>query len=146
MRYRISKTLLAETFDILRQCGEGRRECQALWVSAWHDPANIALVVHPQHRASAVGFENDNGWFNEFWLALAAEKQGIRVQIHTHPGGAYHSATDDAYPVIHQPGFLSLVIPRFAQGPIGFDGAYLAEIGPDGNWHEAIISDQLEVT
>jgi hypothetical protein len=67
------------------------------------------------------------------------------VQVHTHPGAAYHSTTDDAFPLIHSPGFLSLVIPRFAQGPIGFGDAFLAEIQPDGGWRAKSINDALEL-
>jgi hypothetical protein len=40
---------------------------------------------------------------------------------------------------------LSLVIPRFATGPIGFDGAYLTRIGCDGQWSQVTIPDHLEI-
>ncbi|MDB5513884.1 MAG: hypothetical protein JWQ17_642 [Tardiphaga sp.] len=33
------------------------------------------------------------------------------------------SKTDDDYPIIHKPGFLSLVIPGFGLGPVGFKDA-----------------------
>lgn len=81
---------------------------------------------------------------DEFWDHLAATKSGIRVQIHTHPASAYHSGTDDAYPIIHRPGFLSLVIPNFATGPIGFEGAYLAEFQEGGKWKQVPIDKHLE--
>ena len=102
----------------------------------WRDPACITEVVHPEHGASSVGFSLGNGWINEFWNRLATEKLGIRVQIHTHPGAAYHSSIDDAYPIIHSPGFLSLVIPNFGLGPIGFEAAFLAEINGKGSKKE----------
>jgi hypothetical protein len=101
--------------------------------------------VHPRHTASAVGFRVDNDWLNAFWMRLADEDLGVRFQIHTHPGAAYHSATDDAFPLIRAAGFLSLVIPRFAEGTIGFDGAYLTEVQPDGSWLEKAINDALEI-
>ena len=67
-------------------------------------------------------------------LALAAERRSIRAQVHTHPGAAYHSRTDDHYPIVAAPGLLSLVIPRFALGPVGLAGAHLAELQADGSW------------
>lgn len=94
---------------------------------------------------SAVGFQLDSAWLNRFWLDLADTGSGVRVQVHTHPGAAYHSGTDDAFPLINSTGFLSLVIPRFGQGPIGFDEAYLTEIQADGGWRQVSISDRLEV-
>jgi hypothetical protein len=145
MRYRVSADLLAKTFSVLRSCGAGRRECQVVWTSPWASPEIIREAVHPRHRVHSGGFEIDSAWINEFWLELARSEQGIRIQVHTHPQAAFHSAIDDAYPIIHSAGFLSLVIPRFALGRLGFDGAYLTEIQPDGTWREVPIASRLEV-
>jgi len=98
MRYRIPAALLAETFDVFRQCGGGQRECQLLWTSPWSEPEGIKAVVHPQHRAHAGGFELASDWVNRFWRDLARTGSGIRVQIHTHPHHAFHSSIDDAFP------------------------------------------------
>jgi hypothetical protein len=88
----------------------------------------------------------DDTWLNEFWLELGATGMGIRVQVHTHPGAAFHSRTDDEFPIIHTPGFLSLVIPNFGLGPIGFHEAYLAEIQPGGHWRKVAIASRLALT
>ena len=144
-RYRVPATVLGDTFAELRHCGRGEQECQVLWTSSWHDIEIIDRVVHPKHHARGDGFELDGAWLNVFWQELTATSSGIRVQIHTHPAGAFHSATDDAWPIIHTPSFLSLVIPRFANGPVGFTSAYLAELGESGTWEEVSISERLEV-
>lgn len=145
MRLQLPAALLDETFAALRHCGAGRRECQVLWVGPWARPETLTALVHPQHTASAVGFQMDEAWLNRFWLDLAARDLGVRVQIHTHPGAAYHSSIDDAFPLIRTPGFLSLVIPQFAQGAAGFDGAYLTRIEADGSWREQSIPEHLEI-
>jgi hypothetical protein len=56
------------------------------------------------------------------------------------------SKTDDDYPIIHKPGFLSLVIPGFGLGPVGFKDAYLTEIQSDGRWQEVSIPSRLVLT
>ena len=145
MKYRITRDLLAQTFSHFRACGAGRRECQVVWISPWKNPGTISTVVHTQHRAHAGGFDLDSAWLNQFWLQLARTEFGIRVQVHTHPYDAFHSDVDDAYPIIHSTGFLSLVIPRFATGRIGLDGAFLTEVGHNGTWHEVAIDSRLEV-
>jgi len=71
---------------------------------------------------------------------------GIRVQVHTHPAEAFHSAVDDAFPIIHTPGFLSLVIPNFGLGPVGFNDAFLTEIQHDGRWREVALAERIIVT
>lgn len=137
--------MLSETFAELRRCGCGIRECQVLWTSPWNNLATINRVVHPKHFARGDGFELDGAWLNAFWQELTATASGIRVQIHTHPGRAFHSPTDDEWPIIHTPGFLSLVIPRYAKGSAELTDAYLAELRQDGTWQEVPINERLEV-
>ena len=67
------------------------------------------------------------------------------MQVHTHPGRAFHSATDDRFPIVHLPGFLSLVIPNFGLGPVTFDGAYLAELTETGDWKKVPVTSRFEI-
>ena len=144
--YSLPRTMLDETFAHFRACGRGERECQSLWLSSWVTPGALARVVHSKHVAHEGGYVVDDAWLNEFWLMLADLNMGVRVQVHTHPGAAFHSPSDDAHPIIHRTGFLSLVIPNFAMGPVGFDDAYLTEIQADGRWKEVPIAARLVVT
>lgn len=134
---RVPTSVFEETFRRLRACGRGRDECQVLWVGPWADPGTVTEVVHPEHHGHRGGFEIDDAWLTRFWLRLATRGEGVRAQVHTHPGSAFHSDTDDAWPIVHLEGFLSLVIPDFAMGPITLERTYLAEIGRDGEFHDA---------
>jgi hypothetical protein len=144
--FRLPRRILDETFNHFRRCGAGRRECQTLWVGPWATPDCITEAVHPKHKAHMGGFELDDAWLSGFWLRLAEENLGIRIQVHTHPGEAFHSPIDDEFPIIHTPGFLSLVIPDFALGPIGFERAYLTEIQADGRWQQVSINERVVVS
>ena len=136
MTIRVSNDQLRETFRLLRDCGRAGRECQVLWLSAWHEPDRVLRVIHSKHAGHAFGFELDDEFISQLWLDLAAEKLGVRVQVHTHPGEAFHSRTDDQWPFVHTTGFLSLVIPDFARGPVGLQNVYLGCIEADGSWGE----------
>jgi hypothetical protein len=144
--YHLSHEVLERSFAHFRECGRGRRECQVLWIGPWQSPDVIAKVVHPKHEARIGGFVLDDRWINAFWIELGNTDMGIRVQVHTHPGEAFHSPIDDEFPIIHKPGFLSLVIPNFGLGQVGFAEAYLAEIQPNGSWQEVSISSRLALT
>lgn len=145
MVYQVPRQLMQQTFGQFRACGRGRNECQALWVSSLARPDELLEVVHPAHSASPVGFQLDDDWLTTFWLRMAREGLAVRIQVHTHPGAAYHSATDDAFPMVHSPGFLSLVIPEFAMREVGFERAYLAQIDAAGRWREVSINEHLEL-
>jgi hypothetical protein len=146
MIYHLTQAMLEVTFEHFRQCGRGRDECQALWISSWDSPEIISRVIHSKHTSQEGGYEVDDVWLNELWLELGNTNSGIRVQIHTHLREAFHSPSDDAYPIIHKPGFLSLVIPNFALGPVSFEDAYLTEIQPNGDWRQVAIESRLVVT
>ena len=134
--YSIAGGLWLDTFATLKRCGAGRRECQVLWVGPWADIGQISRVVHPVHAARGGGFQLDDRWLNAFLFDLGRRGEGVRVQVHTHPGSAFHSKTDDDWPIVHVPGFLSLVIPRFAAGGPTFSGTYLTELQANGRWKQ----------
>ena len=143
--YRVTKAQLQGTFSELRRCGRGRRECQVAWLSSWGRLELITRMIHVEHSATAVGFELADDALTRLWRDLAHTGEGIRVQIHTHPGAAFHSVTDDRWPLVHTPGFLSLVIPSFAMGEVGFDGAHLVELDSAGHWSPVAIASRIEV-
>jgi len=137
---RADTNLLDETFELLRRCGEHRRECVVYWTG----PADGDLadgVQHPDHQANALGYEVDTRWITRFFLELRQERRSAKMQIHTHPGPAGHSETDDRFSLVPAAGFLSLVIPNFAYGPVTLNDAFLAEMSRDGDWTQRSIAE-----
>lgn len=142
---RLTHGVLEDAFEHLRRCGDGARECVVYLTGPAGQPTLVDGVVHPHHTSSSAGYDLDSAAIADLWRDLTAARRSIRVQVHTHPGPAYHSSRDDALAIVHTPGFLSLVIPRFASGPIGLDDAFLAARDVDGHWIEVPIQEHLEV-
>jgi hypothetical protein len=131
----LRSNIVALTFQVFRDCGRGECECAVFWTG----PAGDDLVdgfEHPVHKRSPCGYDVDSDWLTGFWNELAASKRSVKVQVHTHPGEAFHSATDDCWPIISQEGFLSVVIPDFAAGPPTLDRAWIGRLGGNGQWQE----------
>lgn len=126
--------LLRETFAHFRSCGEGRNECVVYWTGPAESPGLADLLVHPKHTASSREYVVDREWAVAFALEGATRQRAVRLQVHVHPGPAFHSPTDDKYSIVSKPGFLSLVVPDGARGPVGLEGCYLAELQADGSW------------
>jgi hypothetical protein len=142
----LGEGLLEKTFAELRRCGGGCRECVVYWSGPLAELAQLDRCLHPRHTATARFYEVEQGWLDQTWRTLARERREIRVQVHTHGAVAFHSATDDRFPIVQTPGFLSLVLPGFALGDINFDGAYLARMRSDGGWEELEPAEVFEVT
>ncbi len=141
----ITPQVLEATFEHLRRCGQSRSECVVAWVGPQERPAHVDEVVHPRHTASAVAYDIDPAWIGEFWVDLAARHRTVRAQVHTHPGSAYHSERDNRLALVHVAGYVSLVIPRFAAGPISLDDSYLAARTANGTWRERDLHDTIQV-
>lgn len=136
--------VLSDTFDRLRVCGDRRRECVVYWTSD-HGDSRVTEVVHPQHTASAVGYEVDSEWVNSFFLDLRRRKRVVRVQVHTHPALANHSEVDDEFALAPATGFISLVIPDFATGPTTLERTHAVFMTPSGQWVPAPPEELLAV-
>lgn len=81
--------------------------------------SGIELVVPRQHaRRDAYGHVNvEVPREGQMDLALALGAGELYVaRIHSHPGDAFHSAADDANPVISFEGGISIVVPFFGLG------------------------------
>jgi hypothetical protein len=139
----VGEGLLSQTLSIVRGCGAGRGECVAFWAGPVDRPGFVDTVLHPDHRAGRGGYEVSEEWLTEAWERLDREGLAIRVQVHTHPFEAFHSATDDAYPVVATPGFYSLVLPRFGEEPQTLADAYLARLEADGRFVEVNVIEVL---
>jgi hypothetical protein len=135
--------VLAQTFGYFRRCGQGRRECVVYWTGPLSQPGLVDLVVHPVHVATPFGYQVDSSWVTAFFVQLYEERRSARVQVHTHPGAAWHSNTDDRFALAPAPGFLSLVIPDYGTGPVTLDNAYLTEMNHAGEWAERSAAGAL---
>lgn len=70
-------------------------------------------------------------------------REFLMIQLHTHPFEAFHSLTDDRYPISHRVGFISIVIPFYGQLPLDDQRKWEAfEYKGTGRWRHM---PQMEV-
>jgi proteasome lid subunit RPN8/RPN11 len=129
---RLSEKLLRSVIDVFADCGGSRNEC-IVYVTApleRRDDANG--FVHPVHASSPVSTTVDSEELHLVWDGLRQTGSRIVLQVHSHPGTAFHSSIDDRFPIVHSVGFLSLVLPSF--GRLGLQGAHVAVHTGNGKW------------
>jgi hypothetical protein len=143
-RLKVAGDVLPATFKFLRDCGRGECECAVYWTGPSTDGA-VDDVEHPVHARSALGYEVESSWLTDFWKRLAAAKRSVKAQIHTHPGEAFHSASDDCWPIVSQAGFISIVLPNFAIGPPSLENAWVGVILRDGHWKRLASASEVLV-
>jgi len=128
------------TMAHIRSCGERFEEGFVAWSGvATSKVIKVSSVLIPPSNGS----EHFGGLMlsDDAMQYLADEmiKKGetLIAQVHSHPREAFHSETDNSYPLIHRAGFLSVVIPHF--GRYGFDEFHrfrTYEYVANGMWKE----------
>ena len=121
----VDAAAIDETRDHLRQMGRKGLEGLALWVG----PANGAtFAVKGALIPRQTGSSSDHGLLvqvdgdelHRINVELYKREWRVIAQIHSHPGAAYHSSTDDRYAIATTSGAFSIVVPDFAEGPFRF--------------------------
>jgi proteasome lid subunit RPN8/RPN11 len=107
----------------LQRVGRRQVEGVALWAGQidGHD-ARITTTIIPQQTAlrlptGLIYIVNDEE-LHRLNVRLYREGLTLVAQLHSHPEDAYHSDTDDTYPIATAVGSISVVVPGFARGTI----------------------------
>lgn len=129
----LNSTLLAQAAAFFEERGTFGLEGTAMIKSG----AVAELVVPRQvaHRDAHghVNVEVPRDGQMDLALALGADEIYL-ARMHSHPGDAFHSAADDANPVISFEGGLSIVVPFFGLGLRRGLGACAVYVFQGGRW------------
>lgn len=140
-RVRVPLAYIKEAHAHLRRVGETGLEGFALWAGELDgDTFIVRANIIPEQRGlrSDLGvcvvvngdeLHRINVWLYEHGMTLIA-------QLHSHPEDAYHSTTDDTYPIATTIGSLSLVIPYFARDPFSLADCAVYRLLPPRGWVE----------
>jgi hypothetical protein len=103
----------------LRAAGHRGAECFVLWSGVAVGTSFVVRTMHVPRQTAyrspegiSVRVEGPELHRLNVWLFEHGEQLG--VQVHSHPTQAYHSETDDAYPIVTVRGAVSIVVPDFA--------------------------------
>jgi hypothetical protein len=133
----VAKQILEDSERSLRRAGRdgcelfvlwsGRRRGESFEVLAGHVPRQTSLRTK---KGLLVRIEGDalhklNTWLYEHGHTLVA-------QLHAHPEDAYHSETDDTYPIVTQLGGLSLVAADFCRDGLVSDSTAAYRLSEEG--------------
>ena len=118
--FRVPRTLVAGAEKALREAGRAGFERFALWSGRIEGDAFAAKSLVVPHQTAykletGVCVRVASEELHRLNLWLFEQRETLAVQIHTHPTDAYHSETDDMYPIATQAGALSIVVPDFCR-------------------------------
>jgi hypothetical protein len=151
-QFRVPGAILDRTEAEICAAGADGYELFVLWTGVINGESFDVITPHVPKQTSyrlesglCVRVAGDELHRLNRWMFEAGEILG--VQVHSHPTDAYHSETDDAYPMVTLLGGLSIVVPQFGRDGIACPGTAAYRLSPQG-WTEVGsdgISSVLEV-
>lgn len=125
-RFQISREVVATTEQALRDAGHQGFERFVLWTgTANGDRFRVQTTYVPSQNSyklqEGLCVRVDGSELHKLNVWLYQQGETLAVQIHSHPHEAYHSETDDSYPIVTELGGLSIVVPEFCR-----DGLFCA--------------------
>lgn len=117
----IPAQVLGHTIEFLKNVGRSGAEGFVLWGGKFESISQFrfASAFAPDQRSFATkdGLLVTVAGDALFSINKNLYERGeiLAAQVHTHPTSAYHSGTDDHYPMVTLLGALSIVIPDFAR-------------------------------
>lgn len=151
-RFIVPEALVSQTLRPLQAAGRGGNEAFVLWGGRWEGSTAFRFEQAYLPRQTATRSERGllvvvdgaelfrvNREFYRLGLTLAA-------QVHSHPTDAYHSETDDEYPLITLRGGLSAVVPDFGRDgeSRSMDWAWYRLTGT-GSWAPFVSEEKIQV-
>ena len=147
-KVRVPQSLVDRTVEHLRGAGKRGVEGIALWVGQSNGFSfEVMDIILPTQS----GLVTDNGLLvmveaDELYRInrwLYDHKMVAVAQIHSHPGEAYHSITDDTYPIVTATGGLSIVVPNFASQVFKLNDCAVYRLRSSG-WIQ-LLKEQVEL-
>jgi hypothetical protein len=146
-RFRVTPDVVRITNEALKAQGKKGFEAFVLWTGAAHDgdftvrnayiPGQIATRTEDGVCVTVNGVE-----LHRLNVWLFERSETLACQVHTHPTEAYHSETDDTFPIVTALGGLSIVVPYFARNGIQGSGVAAYRLRLSG-WHH-LNRDEFE--
>jgi hypothetical protein len=130
---------LVIAYDHMRKAGQERLEAVALFAGKEAGAVfTIEKTILPRQRAVSLEdgllYAVDGDELHRMNVWLYENNMSLIAQIHSHPTKAFHSATDDKFPIVATVGGISIVAPDFATGPVDLESCAIYRLIPDKGW------------
>ncbi len=151
--FRIPREVLAETVAVLRDAGRQGHEAFVVWggiVSEGQSAVTFTTVIAPAQTAhktrDGLLVTVDGDALFDINRSLYERVEILAGQVHSHPTEAFHSGTDDHYPLVTLVGALSVVVPDFAaHAPYDLRRWAWYRLIATGAWAQLTCADHVEI-
>jgi proteasome lid subunit RPN8/RPN11 len=138
-RLSCSKARWAELLQELRRRGRGQHESGAFLLGLkGDDRREVKAVVYyddldPHAYDSGVCVLHGDS-FAKLWKICRERNLSVVADVHTHPGVARQSQSDQTNPMVANVGHVAIIVPNFARAPVVEAALGIYEYSGDYEW------------
>lgn len=134
----VARPILEQTSRALRKAATYGVETVCYWAGVWEDDRwKIIAVMRPRFLVATSSRVEISAEENRRIERMLPAQASIVAQVHSHLGPVFHSRWDGRYPFSLEPGFLSIVVPAYADaGTVWTSGVRVFELIRCPNWRE----------
>jgi hypothetical protein len=119
-KFQVSREIVTQTESSLQDAGYEGYELFVLWSG---EKSDDEFFVRNAHVPPQTSYQTEHGLLvrvdgpalHDLNVWLYQNEEMLGVQVHAHPTHAFHSETDDTYPIMTTVGGLSIVAADFAR-------------------------------
>ena len=148
-QFQVPATIVKQTEEALRSAGGEGYEAFVLWSGQQIGRLFTVRTAHVPRQdsyrlASGLCVRVDGSELHRLNVWLYESGEVLAVQVHAHPDDAYHSETDDTYPIVATLGGVSVVAAEFCREGLFSRSTAIYRLYQDG-WIEQ-SPDLIQVT
>lgn len=145
----INNVVVYQTQEHLQKMGKLGHEGIALWVGEFfNDSFIIKTTLIPRQilvkTDTGVCYYVDADELYKINVWLYKNRMTLIAQIHSHPSEAYHSLTDDTFPIVTTIGGFSIVVPDYARKTIALDECAVYRLLTNG-WNRITPAETIKI-
>jgi hypothetical protein len=135
----ISKVNIVKAFNFLNYAGKKSVEGVALFAGFGEATVfHVKEVIIPKQSTynieQGLMYAVDGEELHKINVWLYKNNMNLIAQIHSHPSEAYHSTTDDRFPIVDTFGGVSIVVPDFARGLVSLNNCAIYRLSLKKTW------------
>lgn len=143
VHFRVPADVRERTESSLRAAGREGYELFVLWSGQVTGDTFEVMAAHVPRQSSAKTHDGllvtvEGEALHKMNMWLYEHKQLLGAQVHAHPRKAFHSKTDDTYPIVTALGGLSLVAANFCRRGLPHRSSAAYRLTSDG-WTETTL-------
>jgi hypothetical protein len=136
-KFIICKNVVEDTKKLIIKYGSKKKECIVFWSGILDgEVAYIKTVICPRFEATSISAQLNNQALEYIHNILLENKEFIFIQVHSHPGVAFHSTEDNSGALSYKIGFISIVVPYFGDYMEEIKDCAVFEYAGNSNWNE----------